>query len=362
LYQELTDNPSAALCCGFDIRKPLPSVERFSAFLRDTPHKELVRIRMQLVHQLINLNIITGHYLSIDSCPIFANVKENNMKTNVKNRFNKNIHPKGDPDSRIGVIVTFPNNTKNIQYFWGYRNHTVIDALSELPIWEITKPANVHDTVMFIPIFTLMQNEFSFDIQAITADGIYDTSAILKFIINTLRAKPRIAQNRRNTQNNKQFEYSKSGNRICDAGLEMTPRGTFYDKKQDRWRRKWVCPLHHSKKFQYQYIVCPVYHPKFFSQKGCYAYERVDDDIRKLINYDSEAFKNDMKLRTGSERLFSRLLTICMQKPSVVNLISTQNHCTIAHISVLLVALTAAKYNFKEQIRFIKSFLPNFNP
>ena len=35
---------------------------------------------------------------------------------------------------------------------------------------------------------------------------------------------------------------------------------------------------------------------------------------------------------------------------------------TIAHIAVLLVALTAVKNNVKEQIRFIKSFLPNFKP
>jgi hypothetical protein len=142
----------------------------------------------------------------------------------------------------------------------------------------------------------------------------------------------------------------------------MLSRGTFYDKKQDRWRHKWVCPLHHSKKFQHKYIVCPVYHPKFFEQKGCYAYKRVDDNIRKKIDYGSESFKKDINLRTGSERVFSRLLTICMQNPSVVGLKATANHCTIAHITVLLVALTAAKNNFKDQVRFIKSFLPNFKP
>jgi hypothetical protein len=34
-------------------------------------------------------------------------------------------------------------------------------------------------------------------------------------------------------------------------------------------------------------------------------------------------------------------------------------HCTIAHITILLVALTAAKTGNKDKIRFIKSFLPN---
>ncbi len=363
LYHELVDNPSAALCCGFDIRKPIPSIQRFSTFLKNTPNKELVQIRNQLVHQLIDLKIIKGKFLSIDSCTILANAKENNLKTNVKNRFDKSNFPKGDLDARLGVMITFPKGKKKVDFFWGYRNHTVIDAKTELPIWEITKPANVQDSTMFIPIFDLLQNEFQFNIEAALADGLYDTASILKYIINSLKAKPRISINPRNTQqgnDDKELRYTKSGNRICEANLEMLSRGTFYDKKQDRWRHKWVCPLHHSKKFQQKYIVCPVYHPKFFEQKGCYAYKRVDDDIRKEIDYGSESFKKDIKLRTGSERVFSRLLAICMQNPSVVGLKATANHCTIAHITVLLVALTAAKNDFKDQVRFIKSFLPNF--
>jgi hypothetical protein len=365
LYRNLNDNPSAALCCGFDIYDAIPSIERFSAFLKDNPNKELGQIRNQLVHQLIKLKTIPGQYLSIDSCPILANVKQNNLKTNVKNRFDKTQFPKGDLDARLGVIITFPKGVKKVEYFWGYRNHTVIDAITELPLWEITKPANVQDSTMFIPIFKLLQQEFQFDIKAVMADGIYDTGAILKYIINTLKAKPRVSINPRNTQQangQKQIRYTKTGNRICEANLEMLSRGIFYDKKQDRWRHKWVCPLHHSKKYQYQFIVCPVFHPKYFSQKGCYAYKRVDEDIRKQIDYGSESFKKDSNLRTGSERVFSRLLTICMQKPSVVGLNATANHCTIAHITVLLVALTAVKNNVKDQLRFIKSFLPNFNP
>ena len=142
----------------------------------------------------------------------------------------------------------------------------------------------------------------------------------------------------------------------------MLNRGTFYDKKQSRIRQKWVCPLHHSKKHHKKYIVCPIFHEKYFNQKGCYHYDRIDDDIRKDIDYGSVSFKNDINLRAGSERVFSRLLTICMQKPSVLGLNATINHCTIAHITVLLIALTAAKNNVKDQIRFIKSFLPHFKP
>lgn len=102
LNKEFLDNPSAALRCGFNLNN-IPTVERFSSFLRDTPSTELVNIRNFLVEQLFSLGIIEGKYLSIDSCTVPAKVKENNLKTNVINRFNKMRIPKGDPDARLGV-------------------------------------------------------------------------------------------------------------------------------------------------------------------------------------------------------------------------------------------------------------------
>ena len=363
LVTELKDNPSAAIRCGFNILRPLPSVERFSSFLKNTHNKELQKIRLQLIHNLIDLAVITGEYLSIDSCPIPVRVKENNLKTNVKNRFSKTRIPKGSPDARLGTMVIFPQpNKKQIRYFWGFRDHVVIDAKEELPIWHITKPANVHDSVMFLPIFKLIQNEFHFSVKAVMGDAIYDTSSILKYIVKDLKAKPRISRNPRNTKSPSRLKFSKSGNPICQAQLEMLNRGSFYDKKQDRWRRKWVCPLHHSKKYARQFILCPAFHPKFLSQKGRYVYIRIDQDIRSEIDYGSTSFKTDSKLRSGSERVFSRLLNICMQNPPVLGFKAVSNYVTIAHITVLLVALTAAKNDMKDKVRFIKSFLPNFNP
>ncbi len=157
LKNTLNDNPRAAHRCGFDISKPILTVERFSAFLRDTDNKNLQKIRIDLVYKLINLKIISAKYLSIDSCAILAKVKENNLKTNVKDRFNKYRICKGDPEAKLGVMGTFSKSIKEISYFRGYRDHIVIDAQAELPVWNITKPANVQDSVMFIPLFDLIQ-------------------------------------------------------------------------------------------------------------------------------------------------------------------------------------------------------------
>ena len=45
-----------------------------------------------------------------------------------------------------------------------------------------------------------------------------------------------------------------------------------------------------------------------------------------------------------------------------IGLKEAANYVTIAHITVLLFALTAAKSNMRDEIQFIKSFLPNFKP
>ena len=82
------------------------------------------------------------------------------------------------------------------------------------------------------------------------------------------------------------------------------------------------------------------------------------EDIRKQIAYGTPKFKKIFNLRSESERIFSRLLDLCMQNPSVKGLRAISNHCTIAHIAVLLVDLTARTGN-KNKIRFVKSFLPN---
>ena len=85
----------------------------------------------------------------------------------------------------------------------------------------------------------------------------------------------------------------------------------------------------------------------------------MDETIRADIDYGSEAFKRDFNRRSGSERVFSRLLSILMQKPSVIGLAATANLYTISHITVLAVAYFPSSVKEPNKIRFVKSFLPN---
>jgi hypothetical protein len=358
LASMLIDNPSLAAICGLLPNKSIYSLEqRLSSFLKGVPNGILQNIRTNLVNQLIRSEEISGNFLSIDSAPVPVVVKENNLKASLTDRFDKNKPPRRDPEARLGVMIHFKKPfQKEVQYFWGYRNHSITDCDSEMPLWDLTKPANVKDTTVFIPLFKKMLEHFNFQTQAVMADAAYDSESNLKFVIDEIHALPRIARNLR-WEKIREPNLSSTGVRICIAGFEMIYWGKFKDR--GKIRKKFVCPITHSKKFAKKISTCPWNHPAFQKGRGCTAYLREDKDIRKEIDYGSQIFKEHYNKRTSSERVFSRLLTFCMQKPTVYGLNAVSNHCTIAHISVLLIALTAAISGHKDKIRFIKKFLPN---
>jgi len=355
LARELSYYPALTQVCGF---KSFPSKERFSHFLKYTPNELFRHIKESLVKELLRLGEIKAEYLSTDSCPVKSPVKENNLKTNVKDRFDKSKFPKTDKEARLGVYVVYPSN-KKVQFFWGYRNHIVNDAVSELPLAEITKPANVHEAILLIPQLEYLKDTFKISPQAVTADSAFDSSAIIEHIVNKLHAKPVIARNFRKG-NNPNVRLSSKGMPICLAGFEMISCGKFYDKEQNRIRHKFACPIKMSKKFAATTgWFCPWNHPKFYSNRyGCTTNIRLKtpSSARDNIDYGSQTFKKIYALRTSSERIFSRLLVFSMQRSSVRGLQATANLCSLAHISVLAVALAAAKSGNAHKLRFIKSF------
>jgi len=133
---------------------------------------------------------------TFDSSNIPAKVKENNLKTSIKDRFDKTKRPKGDPESRLSIMVHFPKPfQKEFKYFWGYRNFVLSDALSELPITEETSPAKIVDSKVIIPQLELAKDRFELNICGVIADAGLDSAKFLSFIIKNLKATPYIARN-----------------------------------------------------------------------------------------------------------------------------------------------------------------------
>ncbi|MBA7513196.1 hypothetical protein ES705_05206 [subsurface metagenome] len=313
LVRELQDNPDLALVFGFHPLH-LPCVENFSAFLGDTENSIFQEVRDSLISKLIDLKEIKGTHLTFDSSNIPVKVKENNLKTSIKDRFSKTKRPKGDPESRLSIMVHFPKPfQKEFKYFWGYRNFVLSDALSELPITEETRAANVVDSKVIIPQLELAKGRFNLNICAVIADAGLDSEKVLSFIICDLKAKPYIA---RNLRRKKDLKVSSTGNRICLAGFEMLYWGKY--KEGGRTRLKFVCPIIHSKKFRKEHPFCPWMHPQFVKGTGCFAYTQVlSEDIRKQIVYDTPKFKKVTICVVGVKGYFPGYLTcVCKMRVS----------------------------------------------
>ena len=355
---ELQSNPSICQAVGLNPYRTPPSIERYSEFLHATPHPILQDIRNQLGQSLVEEKVILGKYLLMDSCPIVVNARENNLKTSVSNRFDKTRSLKADPDARLGILIHFPQPfKKEVRYFWGYRNHIVADAEEELPLWEVTHPANISEVSQAIPMLQKTKETFSVMIETVGGDAIYDTEKILRFIIEDLKAQAVIPRNPRNEQTT---PYTVKGNDVyCEANLAMYRKGKMTIKRTGVTYLQYSCPIYFGRDRQ-RHLLCPAAHPKFINQKGCNVLIRLTPSIRQDIDYGSNTFKELYNKRTSVERVFSRLLSIAMQDPPVKGLNAIRNHCTIAHITVLLVALAAKRSGNPDKIRFVRSFIPNF--
>jgi len=359
LVFELGNNPSLVDCLGLNPLKSLPTVERFSHFLRNTENSALQEIRLALVRELIRQGVIVGKIIALDSCSVVAPLRENNLKTSLAHsRFDISQPPKGDPEAGVGVRVHFSTQKKKeVTYFWGYRNHTVSDTESELTLWEETHPASVSEVTRAVPMLQAVK-AMSLPIEFVAGDGEYDVEIILKYIAQQMHAQPIVAHNPRNEHNT---VFIVKGREVyCAAHLPMAHRGKVTNKAKGLEYRQYGCPLHWRKKLQKQYLLCPVGHPKFLEQKGCNALIRLTPSVRAQIPYGTDLFNQIYRKRTAIERSYSRLLAITMQHPTVRGLQANSNHCTIAHIATLLIATTATKQGEPDKIRWIKSFVPNF--
>jgi len=358
LHTLLGDNPPIAAALGFNPYQPPPSLERFSAFLSDCPHPLLQLIRVQLTGILIQEGVISGRHLGLDSCPIASAVRENNLKTALRHRrYYKTALPKGDPDARFGVRIHYPTPGKSrVEYFWGYRNHVLADLESELPLGEITEPNSVGETTVAIPLMNAVQRTFKRQLQSVSGDTEYDTEAILKHIVHVLKAKPFIPYHPRNVQDKAGFRREGQAV-VCPANLSMPRRGRMTVKGITYIQ--FSCPFYYGRN-KPDLLLCPAGHPKFTKQKGCNYLWRITDNLRDHIPYGTDVFKEHYNRRTAIERVFSRLLAITIQEPSIRGLTSVRNHCTISHIAILLVALAAHELGHDDKIRFVRTFVPDF--
>lgn len=351
LTDYLANNLLIAHYCGFNIMKPLPSYWTFDRFIRKLDNQILKDLMQSQVLTLVELGIIDTSFIGLDSTSVAANTSHNNPKSFKKDRFKKGNQPRSDKDCGLGIhTASNQHNEKNYEFYWGYKSHVLSDCITGLPIFELTTTADVADCTVALDI--LMKTDTFLPVRecCFIADKGYDTKNIYNTIRNKYKGECFIPINGRNTKNPKMLSI---GHPICDAGLAMNKDGK--DHSHNRTRQKFSCPFKLSKDDS----ACPCNHKCWSNggkkSRGCTKYITIPDDYRLSIDRSSIEFKSVYALRSECERYNSRFKSTGQERLWVRNGKSAENLNTIAHISLLAIALAAVITHSEVSYRCIKS-------
>lgn len=94
-------------------------------------------------------------------------------------KFNSCNHPKADKDCKLGVhTASNQTNEKKYQFYWGYKNHVLVDCISGLPIYELTTPAEAADSSVTLDILAKTHDFMPVTKCTFLADKGYDVENI----------------------------------------------------------------------------------------------------------------------------------------------------------------------------------------
>jgi hypothetical protein len=243
---------------------------------------------------LTNKGIIDTSFIGLDSTPIAANTSQNNPKSFLSNKFKPDNQPKADRDCKLGVhTASNQASEKKYEFYWGYKNHILVDCISGLPLHEITTTANVSDSTVALDILADTHSFLPITECTFIADKGYDVKNIYNQVKKLYDGECIIPINKRGTKDHKLLPQ---GNPICEAGLAMWKDGKFSDG--GRTRQKFCCPLKTSKN-----VDCPCHHNNFYNGKkhrGCTKYITIPDDLRLSIDRNSKYFKSNYYIYDGN--------------------------------------------------------------
>ena len=349
LWDFLNNDLIIAHHCGFNIMKPLPSYSVFERFIKNFDNSLLQNLMQSLVLKAIDFSLIDSSFIALDSTPQHANTSHNNPKSFNKNKFKKSHIPKADEDCSLGVhTASNQHNERNFEYYWGYKNHILVDCISGLPIFEITTGANVADSTVAIDILAKANTFLPLSQCSFIGDKGYDVKDIYNTVRNVYHGDCFIPINKRNSKDTKLLPI---GVPLCDAGLPMRCDGKCHDR--NRTRQKFCCPFKQSKN-----NICPCNHKNWNNGKknrGCVKWITVPDDYRLSINRNTKMFKSVYALRTEAERYNSRFKQTGSERLWVRNKKSVENINSIAHITLLSIAIAAVITKSDASYRCIKS-------
>ena len=232
---------------GFVVQQTVPTVRWWNAQLRLLDRRLFADLLTQTVSALQQEIAGLGEVVAFDVTHIYAHVQENNLRAYVKERYNPELQPTGDPDCKLGVKRSTnqeqpDGSTKEEkEYLWGYGSG-IASATSpdygDVVLAEYTQPFNENDITYFVPLYLQTVAALGRFPLHITADAAFDAW----YVYETCVHRNGIAAVPKNQHGHPESQRACDGVPLCPVGLRMHPTYQFshtYGYRSQRFR----CPL-----------------------------------------------------------------------------------------------------------------------
>jgi len=286
-----------------------------------------------------------GEVVSFDVTHLYANVKENNLRHYVKERYNPHLQPKGDPDCRLGVKRSTNqeqadgSTTEEKEYLWGYGlglASAYIPDYGDVVLAQYTQPFNENDITYFVPLYIQTVAHLGFFPTHITADAAFDAW----YVYQTMVLRGGMAAIPLNSHGHPDSQRAPDGVPLCPIGLRMHPTYHFshtYGYRAQRFRCPLLFPQTTGESCAYE---------QFKKGKGC-----VKDlnweagaQMRVTLDRDGPLYQAVYRQRTSTERANSHAKKqFLLDHPLVHNFRSVRHLNTLTCLLINLKALLRAK-------------------
>ena len=329
---------------GFQVEKTVPSVGHLNALLRSLDSQGLSDLFAQTLHALQAEIPGLGEVVAYDVKHIYANVRENNPRVYLKDRFCKERQPKGEPDCRVGVKRSTnqeqpDGSTKEVkEYLWGYGSGVAAATTpdyGDVVIAEHTLPFNEADVTYYRPLYLRSVVTLDHFPIHVTADAAFD----FWYVYETVAHREGIAAIPLNSHGHEEVPRDPDGTPRGFAGLRMYPTYAF----------------EHTNGFRAQRFRCPLLvptrtgetcaHAQFAKGKGCVKDPNWEKGglMRALLDRDGVLYKAVYTQRTSCERINSQAKDLGIERPKARNIRSVRRLNTLIYITINAKALQRAR-------------------
>ena len=367
LRDYLLDHPELGWLLGFPCPAELPTARHLTRLLRQMPNELLQILLDSTVHRLqtefAQLGLPFGNTILLDTKHILAWVTENNPKAYVSEsrRLDKSRQPAGDPDCKLGckrkrnrppiqergqpvTPTQEPRPPTNFspkdEYYWGYASGV---AATKVPDWgefvlaELTQTFDRDDLTYFFPLLHQVERRLGRKPPYGALDAAFDAFYVYEYFFQAggFAAVPFVGRG-----GFKQRLFDKNGLPLCQAGLSMPLKSTYWSKSStlvEHEAGRYACPLLFP---QPNGQTCPVAH-KNWAKGGCLTSMPTATGARLRYQLDrhSDAYKQLYNQRTANERINAQAKALGIERPKLRNREAIANRNSLIYILINLRAL-----------------------